>query len=246
VDESRPLLVLIHGAWASSWVWDPITPALRARGYTVVAVELPGSESPEELSTIGSNVDVVSRAVGDHPGPVYLVGHSGGGITVSAAGEALADRITGAIYVAGIMLPSDVPFIDLRAQWSIDRALSGVEPYLVFSPDGRSSTVPSDAAVACLFQRAPIEAALSAARRLQPQWMAGLDIVPTWTAERFGRVRRLYIEATDDRDLPLALQRRFQERSPGAHVVTIDADHCPQLSAPDALAEAIVQFVSEG
>jgi pimeloyl-ACP methyl ester carboxylesterase len=244
---AAPLLVLIHGAWASSWVWDPVIPALEAHALDVATVVLPGSESPEAHSTIARNVETVLTAVGDHPGPVFLVGHSGGGITVSAAGEALAQRLAGrlagAVYVAGIMLPSGVSFDELRARWSDAPENSGVAPYLEPALDGRGSTVPQRAAIDCLFQLAPADQAQAAAHLLQPQWYAGLDIVPTWTPDGFGRVRRLYIEAVHDRDIPLPLQRRMQQRSPGAEVVTLDSDHCPQLSAPEALVAAIVDFV---
>lgn len=243
---ARPLLALIHGAWASSWVWEPIVSALEAHGLDVVLVDLPGSESPESSSTIEHNVEAVAAAVGDHPGPIYLVGHSGGGITVSAAGEALAERVAGAVYVAGIMLPSGVDFDDLRAEWSTDPANLGVAPYLEPALEGRGTTVPAAAAVDILFQLAAVGHAEAAARRLQPQWTAGLAIVPTWTPERFGRVRRLYIEAAFDRDLPLPLQRRFQEYSPGAEVATLESDHCPQLSTPEPLVAVIADFVARG
>lgn len=33
--------VLIHGAWAGGWVWDTITPYLEARGFRVLAPDLP-------------------------------------------------------------------------------------------------------------------------------------------------------------------------------------------------------------
>jgi pimeloyl-ACP methyl ester carboxylesterase len=61
---TAPLLVLVHGAWAGGWVWDPVLPALRGRGYRVVAVELPGWREPEERSTVEQNVRVVADAVG--------------------------------------------------------------------------------------------------------------------------------------------------------------------------------------
>jgi pimeloyl-ACP methyl ester carboxylesterase len=220
-----------------------VIPALQAHALDVATVVLPGSESPEAHSTIARNVEAVTAAVGDHPGPLFLVGHSGGGITVSAAGEALADRVAGAVYVAGIMLPSDVSFDELRADWSHDPADYGVGPYLESALDGRGTTVPLQAALDILFQLAPAGTAEAAARRLQPQWSAGLDIKAAYTAEGFGAVRRLYVEAVHDRDIPLALQRRMQQRSPGAEVVTLDSDHCPQLSAPEALVAAMVDFV---
>jgi pimeloyl-ACP methyl ester carboxylesterase len=238
-----PLLVLVHGAWASSWVWDAVAPALRAHGFDVVAPAMPDADEPDELSTLDEHVRRIVAAVGGHPGPVFLVGHSGGGIPVTAAAELLAGRVAGAVFVAGIMLPSGVGFDELRAEVTDDPAMLGAAPFVEPALGGRGTTVPADAAVALLFQGAPPAAAVAAARRLQPQWTAGLDLVPTWTAGGFGSVPRLYVEASEDRDIPLVIQRHMQRRSPGAEVVTLACDHAPQLSVPEELVAALSAFV---
>ena len=241
--DAASVIVLLHGAWASSWVWEPIVPALRAYGYDVVIVDLPDSAEPVEASTLTENVDRVTAAIGDRPGRVHLVGHSGGGIVVTAVGEAMNDRIASVTYVAGIMLPSDVAFDDLRAEVGDEPELMGLAPFVESVRGGAATAVPGDAAVAVLFGRAAPADAVAAARRLQPQWNAGLDFVPTWTADRFGALPRLYVEARHDRDIPLVLQRHMQRRTPGAAVVTLDSDHAPQLSAPDALVAALTGFI---
>jgi pimeloyl-ACP methyl ester carboxylesterase len=239
----RPLVVLVHGAWAAGWVWDAVVPLLDARGIDASVVELPGSAQPEERSTIEANVERVTAAIGDREGRVFLVGHSGGGITVSAAGEVLAGRLSGVVFVAGIMLPSGVGFDALRDELGDDPALHPLDAYLEPALGGRGTTVPPEVAVATFFPRAEAGAAIAAARRLEPQWNAGLDILPAWTPARFGALPRLYVEAREDRDIPLRLQRHMQQRSPGATVVTLDSDHAPQLSAPEALVAELVAFI---
>ncbi|MFT4212962.1 MAG: alpha/beta fold hydrolase [Microbacterium sp.] len=238
----RPCVVLVHGAWASAWVWDPITAPLADAGYDVVAVTLPDSTGPESESGLESQVQAVLDASSSAGGRLFLVGHSGGGIVVTVAADRMADRVAGVVFVAGIMLPSGVGFDVLRAELGTEDELMGAAPFLERALDGRGTVVPPDAAVAVLFQRADPAAAIGAARRLQPQWDAGLDVVPVWRPEGFGALRRLYIEATDDRDIPLAVQRHMQRRTPGATVVTLDADHAPQLSAPDGLVSALLGF----
>ena len=59
------------------------------------------------------------------------------------------------------------------------------------------------------------------------------------TAERWGALPRTYVECTADRTIPIASQRRMQAMSPGARVVTLDADHSPYLSRPQELADAL-------
>ncbi|OOL30622.1 hypothetical protein GQ85_18710 [Rhodococcus rhodochrous] len=58
--------------------------------------------------------------------------------------------------------------------------------------------------------------------------------------------RRLYVEATLDRTVPLVAQREMQRLVPGARVVTLDTDHAPQLSARDELVDGIRQWCLSG
>ncbi|HWJ74808.1 MAG TPA: hypothetical protein VNX29_16735 [Kaistia sp.] len=67
-------------------------------------------------------------------------------------------------------------------------------------------------------------------------------IAPTRTAEGAGMVRRLYIEALQDRSVPIAVQRTMQSLLPGARIATVDTDHAPQLSCPDRVAAIFARF----
>jgi pimeloyl-ACP methyl ester carboxylesterase len=61
----------------------------------------------------------------------------------------------------------------------------------------------------------------------------------TLSAERFGRVPRIYIEALRDRSVLLPLQRKMQALVPGATVRSIDCGHVPQLARPAELATLV-------
>jgi pimeloyl-ACP methyl ester carboxylesterase len=67
-------------------------------------------------------------------------------------------------------------------------------------------------------------------------------IAPEWTAAGAGTVRRLYIEALQDRSVPIAVQRTMQRLVPGADIATLDTDHAPQLSCPDRVAAMLLDF----
>ncbi|CUR56829.1 Esterase (fragment) [metagenome] len=187
------------------------------------------------------NVAEIGRRLARRRGPVFLVGHSGGGATVTAAGQRYAHRVTGAVYVAGMMLPSGVGFAQLCGE--VTSSIDGVVPHLRRTRDRLGTTVPREAGAALFFQRAGADDAIAASRRLSPQLDSGLALVPRWTADKFGRIPRLYIEARHDRAVPLTLQRHMQRRSPGASVVTLASDHCPQLSATDRLTDSLVDFM---
>ena len=60
------------------------------------------------------------------------------------------------------------------------------------------------------------------------------------TAARFGSVKRAYIECTQDNASPIELQREMQKALPCKPVVTLETDHSPFFSAPDALGRALI------
>jgi pimeloyl-ACP methyl ester carboxylesterase len=95
-------IVLIPGFWLDSASWDEVAGPLRDAGHSVRALTLPGLESPDADRAgigLGDHVAAVVRVVDDLPGPVVLVGHSGGGPIAYAVADARPDRIARVIYV---------------------------------------------------------------------------------------------------------------------------------------------------
>ena len=80
--ENKPTFVLIHGAWAGSWVWDALKPELEAAGHRVLAFDMPGNPqhpaAAEDISMAGCMAHIAA-ACAEIEGPLLLVGHSGGG-----------------------------------------------------------------------------------------------------------------------------------------------------------------------
>jgi hypothetical protein len=65
---------------------------------------------------------------------------------------------------------------------------------------------------------------------------------PTATTDaNFGRLPKVDIECLQDRALPLAAQRRLQRETRIDTVLSLDTSHCPNFSAPDELAAALVR-----
>lgn len=99
--------VLVHGAFANASHWGPVARALALRGHRAVAVDLPGhgldarSTGMAGISTaddVAAVVEVV-RAAREH-GPVVLVGHSRGGMTVTAVANAVPELLDHVVYVS--------------------------------------------------------------------------------------------------------------------------------------------------
>lgn len=242
-------VVLIHGAWAGAWVWDRLVPLLEAADLQTAAVDLPGSgvdPTPATRVSLELCVARVGERLSRLDGRVSLVAHSGGGVIASAVAEAMPDRIARIAYVAGMMLPDGMSFASLVDSMRREHPEAvGIGPHLVWSVDGLVSRVPEKAAVKVFFHDCPAQAARAAARRLSPQAERGRALIAQLTAERFGRVPRLYVEAQDDRTVIHAVQRRMCELVPGAKRITMSTGHAPQLSAPRRLADALLPFLRE-
>lgn len=241
-------VVLIHGAWAGSWVWDGLLDGLRSAGFTPHAVDLPGNgsdDTPAAAVSLDLYASHVCALIDQLEGPVQVVAHSGGGMTATAVAERRAERLAGLSYVAGMMLPSGLSFAEACGELvSTAPEVSGVGPFLERSADGLGTRVPAEIACALFFHDVQLPQALAAAQRLGIQPDGGRAVVARWTAERFGRVPRLYIECSTDRSVVPAVQRWMQELVPGAERVTLDCGHAPQLAAPDRLLNSLLPFFS--
>ena len=60
------------------------------------------------------------------------------------------------------------------------------------------------------------------------------------TGSGFGTLRRVYIECTEDRAIPIDMQRQMQSESAGSEVLTMNTSHSPLLSALGELARLIL------
>lgn len=98
-----PLLVMVHGAALDKTVWQLQTRFFAHRGYSVLAVDLPGhgASGGEPLPSIGGYADWLMRVV-EAAGyeRAHLAGHSMGALITLEAAARRPDR-TGALILAG-------------------------------------------------------------------------------------------------------------------------------------------------
>jgi len=241
-------VILVHGAWQGSWAWARFAPCLQAAGFETHAIDLPGNgadgSDPADV-TFEACLQHVHGIVRALDRPVSLVGHSGGGLLITAFAERWPSCVSRLVYIAGMMLPGGESFEELVKSVSARHPeATGIWPHLEWSRDRLTSRVPAEAAIQFFLQDCPEEDAAAAAARLTPQGEGGRAVTTPATAERYGRIPRLYVEALHDRSVILPVQRAMQARAPGALVVSLPTGHAPQFSAPAALAEAIIPFLA--
>lgn len=240
-------VLLIHGAWQGGWVWDAVAPPLRDAGFAPHAVDLPGSASDvtdRASVTFADQVAFLEEFVAGLDGPFLVVAHSGGGLAASQLAENMPERVGGIVYVAGMMLPDGTKFTEIAQSCRADDPTASGIWSLLEHGEGTTS-VPEAAALEIFYHDCDPAAARAAAARLTPQSNAARDVAPHVTARCFGRVPRIYIEASKDRSVVPSVQRRMRELMPGASVRRIEAGHAPMLADPVTLSAMLVDALRQ-
>ncbi|MBD0254118.1 MAG: alpha/beta hydrolase [Cytophagales bacterium] len=90
-------VVLVHGAYADGFSWSKVIPQLHAKGFNLIAVQLP-------LTSLGDDVAATKRAIARMEGPLLLVGHSYAGMVITEAGN--DPKVAGLLYISAL-IPND-------------------------------------------------------------------------------------------------------------------------------------------
>ncbi len=101
---SRPVYVIVHGAWGGSWAFKKVDSLLTAKGAVVYRPSLTGQGERVHLASrdIGLRThinDVVNMILFEDLHDVILLGHSYGGMVVTGAADSVAERIGKLIYL---------------------------------------------------------------------------------------------------------------------------------------------------
>ena len=114
---SKPVFVLLHGAWHSPSCWSRLTPILSEHGYESICPALPTSGSNPPLPDWSADIEVirstVSELVKEHD--VVVVTHSFSGMTggtalegldkASCAAKGLKGGVIRLVYIMAFMVP---------------------------------------------------------------------------------------------------------------------------------------------
>lgn len=231
-------IVLVHGAFAGAWCWDPVLPGLREAGHSVQALDLPGSgrdRTPVGDVNLTAYAESVCRALSEGS-PALLVGHSMGGMVVTQAAALCPESVAALVYVAAFVPPDGHSLDDLVSR--PESADDQVQANVVVSGDPPVSTLPPEAARDALFTCCDDEQAAWGVGHLGAQpvapWLEPVALSGPGR-EAFAALPRAYVTCSRDRAIPPAAQRRMLEEGRCDPVFELDTDHCPWISRSDEL-----------
>ena len=233
--------VLIHGAWHGAWCWHKVTPILQSRGHTVHTLDLPAlgvDRTPVHSVSLQSYAERVCEMLGACSEPVYLVGHSMGGLAITQAAEIMPHKIKMLVYLTAFLLPSGQTLLGVAQA----DAEAKVLPNLVFAPDQSSAMVKADVLEDVFYADCSPSDIELARTLLVPQAAAPFATLIQTTSGRWGTVPRVYIECTEDHAISLASQQSMHTLLPCSRVITMTTSHSPFLSAPQALADHLLSL----
>ena len=234
----KPVIVLVHGAWADSGSWNGVIWRLQAAGYTVVA-------PPNPLRGVSYDSTYLADFLAQpalEGQPVVLVGHSYGGFVITNA--AVGDSEVKALVYDDAFIPaqgdtllglaSAKPGSCLNPASSFDAALypdppvaNDVDLYVkasVFPGCFANGLPPAEAAVLAATQRPLAESVLG-----EPSGPPAWATIPSWA-----------IVGTADHVLPPAEQLAMAQRA-GASITQINAPHLSMITDPGVVASVIIR-----
>jgi len=231
--------LLIHGSWFGAWSWNRVVALLSTSGHRAIAIDLPGhGEDRTPLTAIGFEdyVGAVRRQVAASETRPILVGHSMAATVAAHTADRFPEDVAAVVAVAGLQIPSGVSML---------AGLTGADPeYLasiVWSDDRSTALISPEGASRFLYQLCP-EIAEVATPRLTPEPIRPYETPLTASPDIYHRVPHYYIRCTEDKAVLPSMQTQMCRVSQPTAIFEIAADHCPFFSAPEELADILIQI----
>jgi pimeloyl-ACP methyl ester carboxylesterase len=222
-DQKRATIVMVHGAWADGSSWAPVIRQLQAQEFNVLAAPIP-------LSSLSDDGAALARSIARTEGPVILAGHAYAGAVIATARE---ERVKALVYVAALAPDEGETVAQVFYRDESHPSAPQLAPDadgLIWMPDSAfaqafAQKATPDQIGLCRAVQRPI--ALKSIQEAAP--VPGWKTRPVW-----------YLLAEEDRMINPKTQRFMAERMK-ATIRSYAVDHTPLLTAPDKVADIIVE-----
>lgn len=226
-------VLLVHGAWHGAWCWAPVLDEFRSGGVEALAVDLPGHGSRRSFGSalrLDDYVSAVVQAAAKMSKPPLLVGHSMGGMVISAAAERDPSAFRSLTYLAAFLPGSGQALADLTAELGSGQG----------RVEGENVVLERDEAHRLFYQDCDASLAAWALDQLHPEPLAPAFDQVALTEERFGRLARDYVVCARDQAIDPGFQRRMAARGLCQTVVEFDCGHSPFLACASKLTDHLI------
>ena len=231
---SAATVVLVHGAWHDASTWDRVTPLLDAAEVSWQALDLPCVHPLPMLPQLADDVAAVTALIDDVVGPVVLVGHSYGGVVISAAGH--HPQVHHLVYLAAFAPDEGETVLDLGIGDPPPLSVEAVR----FDDDGTMSIEPAMAVATFYHDVEPAEAdrRVSALRATTAAVFSDPPGPPAWRT-----VSSTAVVCTEDRAISVDRLEQMADRT-GGDIVRWASSHSPFLSRPADVAALLTGLAS--
>ncbi len=233
--------VFVPGSFHGAWCWFKMQPLLSKNGNSSIAIDLPkhglDTTAPAGV-TLDQYVDAVCKVLEQYDEPVVLVGHSRAGIILSQVAERMPEKIESLVYLCAFLIPDGEPMVAT----ALTDTTSVLVSNLIFNePEGW--LVPKAEAYREAFYHDCSEEDLALCQSLLSKESIASVTTPLYlSANRFGKVKKVYIYTTEDRAVTYGLQKNMVARIPVDQVYALQSSHSPFLSRPKDLADILLKI----
>lgn len=243
IKPQKETYVLVHSAWLGGWQWENVAKTLKENGHTVLTPDLPGhgsdKTSPADI-TMDDYVKTLTDILDSQNKPVILVGHSFNGITVSRTAELRPNKVRTLVYIAAFFLPNGGSFS--KAVQTV-KGSKAVENFYL-SEDKTYALIKEGEIQNAFAHDIPKETFDRAKPYIVPEPAAPLAYELQTTNENFGKIPKYYIECTEDRAIPIGIQRAMY-KGKVRKSYSLNSSHTPNFSQPENLAKILLEISEE-
>ena len=226
---SRPNIVLIHGAWADGSCWSGVIERLQADGFRVTAPQFP-------LTSLADDVARLRQVLAFQDGATVVVGHSYGGQIMTALGED-APNVVGLVYIAAFGLDQGESLGQLLSQGPVTPALAHL------FTDSRGFGWLSEADFVEHFA-ADVDSTRAHVMYAVQQPLASSAFTDVMGVPAWKSLPSWYLVAQNDEALPPDAERQFAKRM-GATTTEIPASHVAMVSHPTEVTQLIAKAAEQ-
>jgi pimeloyl-ACP methyl ester carboxylesterase len=218
-------VIVIHGAWADGSSWEPVIRGLQSKGLNAVAAPIP-------LTSLSDDAAALRRTIARTQGPVIVAGHAYAG---AVAGTASDERVKALVYIAALApdegeTVAQVFYRD-EPHSKAPQLAPDADGFIWMPDEGFAEAFAQNATAEQIALCRAVQRPISVKSIQEPVAAPAWKTKPTW-----------YLLAEDDRMINPKTQRFMAERME-ATIRSYAVDHTPMLTAPNAVADIILEAV---